>query len=381
MSTSESEAIEVGAPPEARLGISSRGPLKKILFVSNTNEYGGAEKHSLKLIRRLRGPQVQIKILCLDMDLFTERLSPDDAVEIITCKKSPEYLRDWVALFRDIRPDVAVFIYGWFWAFPWLAVVGAWRAGIRRRFSIQHLFSAPWPVTERFRKEWIRRNSVRRRLARLLGREPREKPAWMTGLPLCIPASLSTPLQLKLSACLCKRTICVSDDLRQRLVKNFGFPAWKVKAIHNGVSVSEYVPSESRGAAMRRRLGLGQDEFILVCVARLSEQKGIDILIQSMARVLRDGVRCRCVIVGDGPLRDQFVEKARELGVPDQVLFVGFQKDVRAYLQAGLLSYSPHTGKGCRYPSLRQWLVACPHRHGCRWQRGSHHTASSWPDC
>jgi glycosyltransferase involved in cell wall biosynthesis len=335
MSTSESEAIENGAPPEAKRAIQSQRQRKKILFVSNTNEYGGAEKHLLELITRLRRSEVQIKILCLDMDLFTERLGSDDAVEIIRYKETPEYLRDWVGVFRDIRPDVAVFIYGWFWAFPWLAVVGAWRAGIRRRFSIQHLFTAPWPVSEEFRKEWIRRNSIRRRLARLLGREPREKPAWMTGLPLCVPASLSTPLQLKLSAYLCKRTICVSDDLRHRLVKDFGFPAWKTKTVHNGVSVSEFVPSERRGAEVRRNLGLGQDEFLLVCVARLSEQKGINILIQAMARVLHDGVRCRCVIVGDGPLRDQLVKQARELSLSEHVLFVGFQKDVRAYLQAG----------------------------------------------
>jgi len=331
MPTSESEVMVIGAPPEAK----SPRQRKKVLFVSNTNEYGGAEKHLLELIRRLREAPVQVCILCFDMDFFTERLGPNDAVEVISCKKTPEYLRDWVELFRSIQPDVVVFIYGWFWALPWLAVIGAWRAGIRRRFSIQHLFTAPCPVPDDFREAWRQRETIRRRLARLLGREPREKPAWMTGLPLCVPASLSTALQLKLAAYLCKRTICVSDELRHRLVKELGFPAWKTITVHNGVSISEFVPPECSGTEVRRKLGLGQDEFILVCVARLSEQKGIDLLIQAMARVLGDGVRCRCVIVGDGPLRKQLVEQVRELGLSGHVLFAGFQKDVRSYLQAG----------------------------------------------
>ena len=72
-----------------------------------------------------------------------------------------------------------------------------------------------------------------------------------------------------------------------------------------------------------------------MCTARLSEQKGIDILLQAMARALHNGVRCKCIIVGDGPLRDQLMEQAREMGLCGYVFFEGFQKDVRPYLQAG----------------------------------------------
>jgi glycosyltransferase involved in cell wall biosynthesis len=330
----EAQMIETLSPPDAKRRDLSRRPLRKILFVTNTNEYGGAEKHLLELIRRLREAPVQVCILCFDIDFFTERLGPDDHVEIITCKKAPGSLRDWAGLFRRIHPDVAVFVYGWFWALPWMAVVGAWRAGVRRRFSIQHLITAPWPVSESVSMEWKRRKSIRRRLARLLGREPRGKPQWMTELPLAIVACLGTSAELKLSAYLCKRTICVSRKLRDCLVEDFGFPAWKLKTVYNGISVSEFVPSESRRYEVRARLGLGRDEFTLVCVARLNQQKGIDILIQAMARVLRDGVPCKSLIVGDGPLRDELMEQVREMGLSGHVFFEGFHEDVRPYLQA-----------------------------------------------
>jgi glycosyltransferase involved in cell wall biosynthesis len=114
--------------------------------------------------------------------------------------------------------------------------------------------------------------------------------------------------------------------------------------IHNGVSLSEFTPSESSGVEMRDKLGFLPDEFIVVCAARLSEQKGIDILLRALSEVLRNGVRCKCVIVGEGPLKNELLKQTRELGLSGCVLFEGFRHDVRPYLQAGsvfvLTSYS-----------------------------------------
>lgn len=334
MTAYESQVMESGAPPEEKRRALSSRACKKILFVTNTNEYGGAEKHLLELIRRLRGPGVQLCIVCFEKDFFSERLGSNHDVEVITCKKAPHSLWDWVSHFRALQPDVVVFIYGWFWAFPCQALVGAWLAGVRRRFSIQHLMTPPWPVSPKFLAAVKRQRSMRSRLRRLLGRVPRQEPPWMANVSLCELASMSSPAQLRRSAYFCNTTICVSNALRDSLVKDFGFPARRVKTIHNGVSVSEFVPSENRGSEVRDKLGIGRDEFILVCVARLSEQKGIDILLQAMAFALREGVRCKCIIVGDGPLKSQLFEQASAMGLSSHVFFEGFHEDVRPYLQA-----------------------------------------------
>jgi glycosyltransferase involved in cell wall biosynthesis len=333
MSVYEGHVLETGAPPERKA--LSRGACKKILFISNTNEYGGAEKHLLELIRRIRRPGVQLCILCFDQDFFSERLGPDHDVEVTICKKAPQSVWDWVRHFRAVQPDVVVFVYGWFWAIPCRALVSAWLAGVRRRFSIQHLMTPPWPVPPEVWAAVKQRRSMRSRLRRLLGRDPRREPPWMADVALCVTASMSSPAQLRRSAYFCNTTICVSNALRNSLVKDFGFPARRVKTIHNGVSLSEFVPSENRGSQVRDKLGIGRDEFILVCVARLSEQKRIDILLQALARVLREGVRCKCIIVGDGPLKGQLFEQARDMGLSGYVFFEGFHEDVRLYLQAG----------------------------------------------
>jgi glycosyltransferase involved in cell wall biosynthesis len=173
---------------------------------------------------------------------------------------------------------------------------------------------------------------------------------------------LSRPIALRISAYFFQTTICVSQAMKKALVTDFGFSAKKIKMIHNGVSLSGFYPSASNRSGMRARLGLLPDEFVLVCVARLSEQKGIGILLQAVAKVLRDGIRCKCIIVGEGPLRGQLQNQAQELNLSRAVFFEGFQQDIRSYLQAGSafiltsrtegLPLSILEAMGCGLPSI-----------------------------
>jgi glycosyltransferase involved in cell wall biosynthesis len=261
----------------------------------------------------VREPEFQLSILCLGDDYFSERLDPGQRVSVIKWKKLPGSLWNWVQMFRALQPDVIVFIYGWMWAFPRKVSLGAWLARIPRRFSIQQLVISRQGVSPKELSEQTEQDrSIRGALQRLLH-----------------------PIALRISAYFFRTTICVSHAMKKSLVTDFGFPAKKIRMIHNAVSVSDFVPSEINGAKMRAQLGILPDEFVLICAARLSEQKGIDILLRAVARVLRDGVQCKLIIVGDGPLRDQLRKQAQELDLSGAVSFEGFQSDIRPYLQAG----------------------------------------------
>ena len=281
-------------------GVSAAVP-RSILFVTKAYEYGGAEKHLLTLLNRLKGTGLRISILCLAQDLYTERLDFGSTIQVIAADHEPKSLLDWVKLFRNAQPDVVVFIYGWSWAFPWIAPIAARLAGIPRRFSIQQLIT---PVG-------TNRGWAHAMLRRLFG-----------------------TINLKISASCFHNSIAVSDEMRNSLIRDFGFSAARIKTIHNGASVSEYSPSEKNRDEFRKKRGLQPDEFVLVCVARLAEQKGIEILLQGIAQASSNGVRCKCFIVGDGPLKGQLLTQSRELGLTRQVFFEGFREDIRPYLQA-----------------------------------------------
>src|SRR5690349_12474632 len=75
---------------------------KTILFVTKTGEYGGAERHLIDLVQRLIGPEVELSILCLDQDLYTSHLSPEDVtqIKIVHCENSTESFWNWYRIFR-----------------------------------------------------------------------------------------------------------------------------------------------------------------------------------------------------------------------------------------------------------------------------------------
>jgi glycosyltransferase involved in cell wall biosynthesis len=309
MSPHESQVIESGLSPEQAGPARSAHARRTVLFVTKTTGYGGAEIHLLQLMRRVQEPGVQLSLLCVEDDVFSERLDSDQTVEVITCKRVPESLWDWVRLFRASQPDVVVFIYTWIWCFPSIAPVGAWLAGIRKLYAIQHALPPGVPPK-------VEGRSIRAVLRRLIGKRARH-----------LLGSMVRPN-------LWDKTICVSNAVREALIRDYRFPPKRTLTIHNGVSLSEFAPSGSDGIAVRNRLGLRSDEFVLVCAARLTEEKGIGILLRAIARALRDSVPCKCIMVGDGPLREQLLEQAQELGLLGHVFFEGFQKDVRPYLQA-----------------------------------------------
>lgn len=284
----------------------SQAKRNSILFVTRTHEYGGAEKHLLELVRRLIGCEVRLSILCLETDFYTERLDQNQ-VEIIKRRSGPKSFLGWFRLFRSIRPNVVVFVRANLWWYEWYTPVAAWLAGIPRRISIAHLPPPPLPAKPEGR-------SIRSILRRF--RRTRHLLAW------------------KVSASFEDATICVSNAIRDRLIQDYRFPADGTVTIHNGVSFSELHRYEDRGLALRARLGLAPQEFLLVCIARLSEQKRIDILLLAMARVIKHGVACKCIIVGDGPLKAALSEQALALGLCGRVFFEGFQQDVGPYLEA-----------------------------------------------
>ena len=118
---------------------------KTILFVMKSGEYGGAEKHLLELVSRLGGSGVQGSILCLEEDVYTERLNgrlQNTYIRVVS-KRNLNSFWGWFRTFRDIRPEVVVLVNASLWCLRWYTPVAAWLAGIPRRFSIAHLTPPP----------------------------------------------------------------------------------------------------------------------------------------------------------------------------------------------------------------------------------------------
>ncbi len=104
-------------------------------------------------------------------------------------------------------------------------------------------------------------------------------------------------------------------------------PRKKIKVIHNGMNCLGAV-SLSDPAAKRRELGLSESCKIIGTAARLNGIKNIQMMIRGLKLVLERVPDTNLVIAGHGEEELLLKKLATELGVADQVKFIGLRFDL-----------------------------------------------------
>lgn len=79
--------------------------------------------------------------------------------------------------------------------------------------------------------------------------------------------------------------------------------------------------------AARRALGVADDDYIVLYLARLVAEKGLLEVIAGFAEVARHDLSLRLVVAGSGELADAAVEAARTAGVEERVTMLGYRTD------------------------------------------------------
>lgn len=86
-------------------------------------------------------------------------------------------------------------------------------------------------------------------------------------------------------------------------------------------------------AALRRERGLPEDAFVVLCVGRLDEHKGQELLVEAAAIARRSVPRVHLCLVGSGSQQDRLAALAARL-LPDAHTIAGERSDVDEYLAA-----------------------------------------------
>jgi glycosyltransferase involved in cell wall biosynthesis len=75
--------------------------------------------------------------------------------------------------------------------------------------------------------------------------------------------------------------------------------------------------------ALRKKMGIPADAFVIGKIARLFKLKGHEDLLLAFQSALPQCPRARLLLVGDGSLRSHLENRARKLGVAEKVVFTG----------------------------------------------------------
>lgn len=143
------------------------------------------------------------------------------------------------------------------------------------------------------------------------------------------------------------RVLTVSHDLTRELCEREGVPPARVSTLVNGVEVvpaSVPGPQEKRDA--RAGLGLQPDAPTLLMMGRFGRRKGHQVLLQAAAREAMAGRPWQVLLLGDGDLEAECRQLAGELGLAEQVRFLGFQAQQLPFLRAADVIVVPSYSEG-----------------------------------
>lgn len=128
------------------------------------------------------------------------------------------------------------------------------------------------------------------------------------------------------------QVIAVTDQLREMLMSISTVSAEKVKVIPNGIDVEHY--SQERSNALRLKLDLPSDALLIGCLGNVRKAKNYNLAIETLAAVRKAGTDARLLIAGDdkNALAERHREYARELGMTDYVIWLGFWRDAKGFL-------------------------------------------------
>ena len=135
-----------------------------------------------------------------------------------------------------------------------------------------------------------------------------------------------TPLYYGIDRACLKRyevVISVSDDLFQSCL-DCGVPRERCLLIENAIDTRQFTRTVDREEA-KRRLGIPANRLLIGAIGRLSEEKGFDLLIAAVDRLLEQGFDVELRIAGEGDQQDHLASLIRAKGREDRIRLVGYQ--------------------------------------------------------
>jgi len=137
------------------------------------------------------------------------------------------------------------------------------------------------------------------------------------------------------------RIVCVARAVADVLISR-GVDARKVEVVYNGVELPDEIPA--RGT-IREELGLSDDAPVVAMVARLTREKGCDVLLEAAA--LLPGVTLAIAGYGKPRYEAWLRDRAGELGIGDRTVFLGKRTDPEVVMAGADVVAVPSRMEAC----------------------------------
>jgi glycosyltransferase involved in cell wall biosynthesis len=268
-----------------------------VLFIVNSLQFGGAEKHVVTLLNHLDTARFRLSLAYLKNDatlmsqLDRERIGGRVFCCNVARKIDMRAVGQLAAYIREHQIDIVVCANLYSLLYGWLA-----RIWSRRHVRLVEIFH----TTDL--------GSVKDKCQMLLYR------------PLIFA---------------CNKLVYVCQSQRS---------FWRARAlivrhdtvIHNGIDVEKFADRTTPAEKLQFRQchGFTGEDYVIGLCAVMRPEKAHDDVLQAIASLKKEGLEVKCLFIGDGPERLKIEQRIVALGLGQQVRITGFMKDVRPAIAA-----------------------------------------------
>lgn len=125
-------------------------------------------------------------------------------------------------------------------------------------------------------------------------------------------------------------TICVSDNNFNDAKKLF--PMERATVVKYGINLNKFNPS-LEFPSLREELGISKTTLIIGYVVRMTIQKDPLTLVKAISLIPK-ALDIKFLFIGDGDLKAEAIQLAKELMIDDKIIFMDFRQDVPNVLNA-----------------------------------------------
>jgi UDP-glucose:(heptosyl)LPS alpha-1,3-glucosyltransferase len=131
-----------------------------------------------------------------------------------------------------------------------------------------------------------------------------------------------------------RRIIAVSKMVKKELIHLYQVPEDKIDVIYDGVDAKLFSPDNQHlyRSSMRKKYGIHENSYLLLFVGSGFVRKGLEFLLRALGELKSADVKL--LVVGADSNQDKFRGLASRLGVADNIVFAGLQKDVQRFYAA-----------------------------------------------
>ena len=144
------------------------------------------------------------------------------------------------------------------------------------------------------------------------------------------------------------------------------FKAGKVEYIPGvGLDLSQFINFDNP-ADLRAEFNLPSDSKIVLSVGELNKNKNHQVIIRALAHLKDSNIHY--FLAGNGPLKDELAQLTEQLGIKDNVHFLGYRRDIPSLLKNADVYAFPSLREGLGMASIEAMSTGLPlvtsNRHG-----------------